>query len=380
MFQKTSSDIQDFNLFMATGSKQYLEFLLICNVKNILISYAYPEPWQMKGLIEKNNVNLICDSGAFTSWNLSQKTRREEAYDMIGGEPMWQLLNQKGREEILAKVDEIGNWKKHLVNIDKYLEHLNKYKDIIWRGVNLDVIPGEQGSVPTEEQIIEAAEQGWKNYKYLKERGWDTIHVYHQGEPIWVLNRMLDECDYIGVSPCNDSSEKAKMEWLDISFRHIMNYDYSKNPRIQKGQIIKTHGFAVTSKRLVERYPWYTVDSSSYSLTAAMGNILTRYGRIYVSDQNLHDEDHINNKPLEIKEHIDSYLKNKIGYGIQSMMETSKEDECKCPKCQTPVMTTQKTQAYKPRNFANICFYLDLQDKRRKEGPTLAFMNQGTLL
>ena len=380
MYEKNSNEIKDFNLFMACGSKQYLEFLLICNVKNILISYAYPEPWQMKGLIKRNNVNLICDSGAFTSWNLSQKKRMEECYSKCGGEGIWQIAHPDEKERILQEVDKEGLWKKHLVDIDKYLEHLNKYKDIIWRAVNLDVIPGKQGAMPTEQERLDAAEEGWKNYKYLKERGWDTIHVYHQFEPLWVLDRMLDECDYIGVSPCNDSSEKSKLEWMDQTFRYIMNYDYSKNPRIKPGEIIKTHGFAVTSKTLVERYPWYTVDSSSYSLTAAMGNILTSLGRIYVSDQNLNDPDHANNRPQLIKDHIDNHLKNLIGYGIQSMMEKENQLEAKCPKCHTPVMTTQKTQAYKPRNFANICFYLDLQERRRKNGPNLDFMKQQVLL
>ncbi|MFA5071926.1 MAG: hypothetical protein WC511_06280 [Candidatus Pacearchaeota archaeon] len=380
MFEKTDSELKDFNLFLATGSKQYLEFLLICNVKNILISYAYSEPWQMKGLIKRNNINLICDSGAFTAWNLSQKARLEECIEMVGDPGFWQVLNAEGKAEIERKVDEAGKWKRHLVDIDKYLEHLEKHKDIIWRAVNLDVIPGKQGAMPTEQERLDAAEQGWKNYQYLKSKGWDTIHVYHQFEPIWVLDRMLDECDYIGVSPCNDSSEKSKLEWMDEIFRHIMNYDYSKNPRIKPGEIIKTHGFAVTSKTLVERFPWYTVDSSSYSLTAAMGNILTSLGRIYVSDQNLNDPDHANNRPQLIKEHIDNHLKELIGYGIQSMMEKEDISEAKCPKCHTKVMTTQKTQAYKPRNFANICFYLDLQERRRKNGPTLDFMRQATLL
>jgi hypothetical protein len=377
---KTCSKIQDFNLFLATGSKQYLEFLLICNVKNVLISFAYLEPWKMVEIIKRNNVNLICDSGAFTAWNLSQKNRSKELHDYVGGLEKWNQLSNERKEEIEREVDKRGNWKKHLVDIDKYVEHLNKYKDYIWRAVNLDVIPGRQGTKPTEEEIIEAAEQGWQNYKYLKSKGWDTIHVFHQHEPIWVLDRMLDECDYIGVSPCNDSSNKSKFEWMDHTFRYIMNYDYSKNPKIKPGEIIKTHGFAVTSKTLVERYPWYTVDSSSYSLTAAMGNILTPWGRIYCSDQNLKDEDHINNKPEQIKQHIEDYLNKKIGYGIKSMMETNNQAEARCPKCQTSLMTSHKTQAYKPRNFANICYYLDLEESRRKNGPTLDFMKQGTLL
>lgn len=175
---------ENFNLFFATGSKQYLEFLLTMNVKHVLISYAYPEPWIMKGMMKRNNINLLCDSGAFTAWNLCQRKK-------MAGDP---------------------NWEKHKIVKEEYLEFMNEHKDIIWEAVNLDVIPGSQGQAPTTEEVIQAANEGWENYQWFKSKGWDTIHVYHEGEPFWVLDRMLKECRYIGVSPCNDSHEDKKMD------------------------------------------------------------------------------------------------------------------------------------------------------------------------
>lgn len=380
MYEKINNDLQDFNLFMAVGSKQYLEFLFICNVKNILVSYAYLEPWKMIGLIKRNNVNLLCDSGAFTSWNLAFKTRREDAIKeclSFGKEDLIEdkikeflMLPKEEQEEAYKKVDQIGKWKKHLIDIDGYLEHLNRYKDIIFRAVNLDVIPGKQGQKPTEEEVLEAAEQGWNNYLYLKSKGWNTIHVYHQGEPIWVLDRMLKDCDYIGVSPCNDSSELSKLAWMDFTFRHISK---SCNPNI------KTHGFAVTSPTLVKRFPWFSVDSSSYSMTAAMGNILTPYGRIYVSEENKSKKEHIQNRPQQVQDFINKYLDEEIGYKIESMAEKTEQIEAHCPNCTTAMLTTTKIQSYKPRNFANIIYYLKLQELRRKNGPTLDYLKQGTL-
>lgn len=287
---------EKFNLFFATGSRQYLEFLLTCNVKNILISYAYPEPWSLKPLLKRNKINLLCDSGAFTSWNLAQKKKRE-------GDP---------------------NWEKCLVDLDKYIAFVKKHEDIIYRAVNLDVIPGEQGVKPTQQQIIDAAEQGWQNYLYMKKNGINSVHVYHYGEPTEYLDRMLAECDYIGVSPSNDLHDNEKMKWLDYTFTYIAK---SNNPTI------KTHGFGVTSKRLVERYPWFSCDSASYSLTAAMGGILTPWGRVYISDQNHHDPDHILRRPLRIQEHIDKYLFENVGYGIKQMTNNKEEKTKFCPSC-----------------------------------------------
>lgn len=334
-----------FNMFFASGTKQYCEFLLTMNVKHILISFAYSEPWKMKPILKQNNIDLLLDSGAFTAWNLAQSKKAQ-------GDP---------------------NWKRYLINIDEYADFIEKHKDIVWRAVNLDVIPGEQGKVPTPEQMIESAEQGWENYLYLKKKGYNTIHVYHQGEPLEYLTRMIDYgCDYIGVSPCNDYSDEKKMLWLDRAFRLIVN---SSNPKI------KTHGFGVTSKRLVDRYPWFSCDSSSYSLTAAMGSIMTPYGRIYVSDQNKEDPDHIDNKPQLVREHIEKYLNERVGYGLSSMTKTVEEQDIICENCNHTVIAPIKMQSYKPRNFANIRYFLDMEEKiQSNKEPQMDFDKQQILL
>lgn len=331
----------NFNLFLATGSRQYLEMLLTCNQKNILISYAYPEPWGLKPLIKRNNVNLLCDSGAFTAWSLANKKKRQ-------GDP---------------------NWQKYLVDIEKYYEFIMKNQDIITRVVNLDVIPGEQGQQPTQQQIIDAAEQGWKNYQWFKAKGINTIHVFHYGEPFEYLDRMLAECDYIGISPSNDLHDNAKQDWLDRVFRYILK---SNNPTI------KTHGFGVTSKRLVMRYPWFSCDSSSYSLTAAMGGILTPYGRVYISDQNQFDPDHILRKPIEVQRHIEKYLLENVGYNIKQMCENN-EVFSKCPNCEHKLDYHIKAVSYKPRNFANIVFFQNMEKERLEKGPGMEFMAQNEL-
>ena len=331
-----------FNLFFATGSKQYLEMLLTCNVKRILISYAYPDPWALKPLLKRNKVSLLCDSGAFTSWNLANKKKR-------AGDP---------------------NWEKSLVNLDKYIEFVKKHSDIIYRAVNLDVIPGEQGSTPTQEQIIEAAEQGWANYQYMKKNGINSVHVFHFGEPMEYLDRMLKECDYIGISPSNDLADVMKMKWLDLIFRYIGN---SSNPKI------KTHGFGVTSKKLVERYPWFSCDSASYSLTSAMGGVLTPWGRYYVSDQNQGDPDHILTKPMQVQEELDRYFMEHVGYGIKHMTSNKEEKEHICTNCHHKSLRMEKEVSYKPRNYANIVYFLKLEERVHLNGPTLDYLKQQVL-
>lgn len=322
-------DEKKYRLFFATGSKQYLEFLLAMGTDQILISYAYAEPWTMKEIMKDRGVKLLCDSGAFTSWNLAQRKKQE-------GDP---------------------NWESYLVNLDKYIEFVKKHQDVIWRAVNLDVIPGEQGREPTQTEIEITAQQGFDNLKKMQAAGINAVHVFHQGEDLRWLDKMIVEggCDYIGVSPCNDYSTDRKERWLDIVFRYLG----------EKYPHIKTHGFGVTAGRLVERYPWYSTDSSSYSLTAAMGAILTPYGRIYVSDdpKATADPDHIHNRPQQIKDFIDEYLMNRIGYNIRSMMDKKDVQVVTCTQCKNEFQVPDKSLAYKPRNFANIAFFMDLEKR-----------------
>lgn len=356
---------EKFNLFFATGSKQYLEFLLVMNVKNILISYAYPDPWDLKPIMKRNNVNLLCDSGAFTAWNGAYKKKAQEIVDYTKKYP------ELSKQEIEDKVTKEGSWKKLMVDREKYLEFVLKHQDIITRVVNLDVIPGEQGKPVTEEQNIQAAEEGWENYLWFLSKGINTVHVYHYGEDFSYLDRMINfGCDYIGISPSNDLHDAAKMQWLDQVFRHI---DKSANPKI------KTHGFGVTSKKLVERYPWYSCDSSSYSLTSAMGGILTPWGRVYVSDQNHNDPDHIINKHKMVQDHIDKYLSEGVGYNIKHMIKNVEEVTRECVNCFHPMNVEEKAVSYKPRNFANILYFLKMEERVLKNGPTMDYQKQLTL-
>ena len=334
-----------YRLFLATGSKAYLEYLMTCGAKQILISFAYADTFILKELMKRNDVKLLCDSGAFTSWNLAMRKKQE-------GDP---------------------NWKNFLVDIYKYIAFVKEHEDIIWRAVNLDVIPGEQGREPGFEEIEIAAQQGFDNLKIMQAHGINAIHVYHQGEDLKWLDKMIVEgaCDYIGVSPCNDYSTERKQAWLDQVFRYLG----------EKYPHIKTHGFGVTAGVLVKRYPWYSTDSSSYSMTAAMGAILTPYGRIYVSDdpEGLGDPDHIDNKPQQIKDFIDKYLLARIGYNLKSMMDKDGKTSVQCTHCKEYHEILAKTQAYKPRNFANISYFLDLEDEVNSIDCPMNFSKQSTL-
>lgn len=129
--------------------------------------------------------------------------------------------------------------------------------------VNLDVLPGKWGLVPSKEEIADSAEKGWQNMLYLESLGLKVIHVYHQHEDFAVLDRLRGHSDYIGVSPANDVSMKEKLAWMDKVYERLD----VKNTKI------KTHGFAVTGHKQLYNYPFYSVDSSSWVMSARFGRL-----------------------------------------------------------------------------------------------------------
>jgi hypothetical protein len=146
--------------------------------------------------------------------------------------------------------------------------------------VSLDVIPGipNKSSSKTPTMIEEACQQGWKNYQTMievlpKEK---IIPVFHQGDDIKWLHRYVDcGTPYIGISPANDRTTKQRRDWLTknpLGGRSVKSVitDSRGNP------IVKTHGFAVTALALMlpEVFPWTSVDSATWGLTAGHGWIM----------------------------------------------------------------------------------------------------------
>lgn len=143
------------------------------------------------------------------------------------------------------------------IDLDDYIRFIRENIDYVSAYVNLDVIPGEPGRIPTPTEVEESAQQGWNNMLYMEGVGLSPVPVFHQGEQFKWLERMIEHgCEYIGISPANDRSTQQKQLWLDRVFNLVCDDDgYAR---------VKTHAFGVTSPHLISRYPWHTVDSTTW--------------------------------------------------------------------------------------------------------------------
>ena len=202
------------------------------------------------------------------------------------------------------------------LDVDEYIEYLNARQGCFEVIAQVDKIPGEFGKKKTREQLLEAPELSWENYLYMRDRVIDYNNltpIFHQGEDFKHLHRMLEttfdgeHIPYIGISPANDVSTREKAKWFETVFRIIRD---SSNPNV------KTHAFGMTSLDLLEQYPFYSADSTSWLMTSANGSIMTSWGLMLMSDVQVNNPKHFNHLSPEMQAKVAEEVA-KWGYDIE---------------------------------------------------------------
>lgn len=166
------------------------------------------------------------------------------------------------------------------INIDDYLHYLKSNRDCYKVAASLDVIPTES--------YVKSAKDSYDNFVYLRNSlgpSYTIIPTYHRGESLDTLKKLLcysdvhGQLDYIGIGAvASNVNKKMRDEFLTCVFNTI----YKERPNI------KVHLFGLTDLSLLTKYPIYSADSTTWVMAGAMGEILTDFGRIKVSDKNFH--------------------------------------------------------------------------------------------
>lgn len=308
---------------------------------------AMPEFGQLRNLLNKikkflhmnrtakNPVKLFLDSGAFSAWS-------------------------KGAE----------------IKIEEYIQFIKDNKEYIDMYSNLDVIGSAEGT--------------WKNQKIMEKAGLSPIPVYHYGEDIKWLKKLLTlEYPYISLGGMVPISTKDLIHWLDELWSTYLTDD--------KGMpIVKVHGFGLTSLPLMLRYPWYSVDSTSWVVTGRMGAIYVpkmKNGE-YIYDENSWKIS-VSNKSPDQKEagqhlltmapavrklileyiHGKGYVLGKSEFKKETQSYELKENEKwneKKPKDKSALREVEIlvergiSNDYKLRDEMNIQYFLDLEQSIQK--------------
>jgi len=136
------------------------------------------------------------------------------------------------------------------VQLDKYAAWLKKWRH--WWGAmaNLDVIGDPDGTA--------------RNQSELEVMGLPVLPVFHAGSDFAVLDRLADRYDYIALGGMVGKQVKVLDRWIAKCHRTV-------------GDRVRFHGFGMTSWPLMLKFPWRSVDSSSWG----QGH---RYGTLSIFD------------------------------------------------------------------------------------------------
>lgn len=141
--------------------------------------------------------------------------------------------------------------KKTEINLDDYMQFIKDNKKMVTVYANLDVIGDPEGT--------------WVNQKIMEDNGLSPMPIYHMGSSEKYLRKCM-EYDYFALGAMAKASAPKRIAFLDYVFKTIAGKD--GKPRN------KTHGLGMTSFPLMMRYPFFSVDSTSWLMTGALGGIM----------------------------------------------------------------------------------------------------------
>lgn len=176
---------------------------------------------------QSNLVQLMLDSGAFSAWN-QNKT----------------------------------------IDLKEYIKYVKANRKYLFSHVNLDVLPFGAEVRRTHEAIEQCASNSYRNLQVMKDAGLTPLPVFHHGESYRWLDKMLEDGEtYIGLATRKEIwASQLRVDFLDACWKRITD---------AKGRpLVRTHGFGITNPGLLFRYPWHTVDSTTWTMTPGYGMII----------------------------------------------------------------------------------------------------------
>ena len=157
------------------------------------------------------------------------------------------------------------------ISIEDYCDYIKRNMDILRLEDNVVMASVLDG--------IGDPLQTWRNQMEMELRGATPLPCFHFGEDARYLDWYVERYPYITIGGMVGKSTDTLYTWLDrIWEKHLI--DGSGNAKL------KVHAFGITSISIMERYPWYSCDSSSWIQAAAFGSIVTPdFGPLAVSEK-----------------------------------------------------------------------------------------------
>jgi hypothetical protein len=192
------------------------------SVRHVLESYHYIKSPLIVKRMRQDGIKVFLDSGAFSAFTKGSK-----------------------------------------IDIKSYCSYIKDNLDIIEHFE----VDGQTLVLASVLDAIGSAEDTWRNQRTMEDLGVCPLPCFHYGEPIEALEYYVQHYPYITLGGMVPISTSQLFYWLDTVWgRHLAGEDGT--PRL------RVHGFGLTSIPLMQRYPWYSVDSSSWIQAGINGGIL----------------------------------------------------------------------------------------------------------
>jgi len=132
------------------------------------------------------------------------------------------------------------------------------------------------------DDIGDTGPKSWENWQELKRQGCDVFPVHHAADEDRFLLKILDELEpdtgFMALGGLVGASRSVLRSWLDYIWAKFLVKE-DGTPRV------RVHGFGLTDTELMLRYPWYSVDSSSWVMTGIFGGCIFREGGTFYKVQ-----------------------------------------------------------------------------------------------
>ena len=141
------------------------------------------------------------------------------------------------------------------IELDKYIEYIKVHADDLFIYATLDVIGDHGGTRRNFETMRKAGLDPLATFHFSHDGNYDLLEEYcKEGTKILALG---------GLVPMS-TQKKVLRDHLNRCFQILGKY-----------WPIKVHSYGITAQWALERYPFYSADSSSAILGGGMGKILT---------------------------------------------------------------------------------------------------------
>jgi len=141
-----------------------------------------------------------------------------------------------------------------IIDIDTYIEFVKKYEKYLYAYINLDVMDDKDGS------------ESYANWLYIKSKGLNPLPVYHPHADIKYLELYMEKEKYICIGGIASLNTEVQIKFFDRLWPDYL-VDKEGYPKL------KVHGLGLTALSVLLRYPWWSVDSTTWLVAGRFGSI-----------------------------------------------------------------------------------------------------------